>query len=84
MPPLLSDEESAIDPYILLELGPQATDKEVDRAFRRKSLKYHSDKVSLLTPSSVLGSLHPRTRVFPEAADEDVELDVGSRWENIQ
>ncbi|CAD6591552.1 MAG: hypothetical protein TREMPRED_000133 [Tremellales sp. Tagirdzhanova-0007] len=48
MPPLLSDEESAIDPYILLELGPQATEKDVDRAFRRKSLKYHSDKNSTL------------------------------------
>lgn len=45
MPPILSEEESALDPYVVLGIGAGATTKEAERAFRKKSLKYHPDKV---------------------------------------
>ncbi|OXG27971.1 hypothetical protein C360_05908 [Cryptococcus neoformans Bt15] len=44
MPPILSEEESALNPYALLGIEAGATTKEAERAFRKKSLKYHPDK----------------------------------------
>ncbi|WVQ79898.1 hypothetical protein IAT38_001998 [Cryptococcus sp. DSM 104549] len=44
MAPLFSDEESAVDPYKILELESDAVEKDIQRAFRKKSLKYHPDK----------------------------------------
>lgn len=46
MPPLLDDEESALDPYGILGLSSSATDKDIKKAYRQLSLKYHPDKVS--------------------------------------
>ncbi|ORY23993.1 hypothetical protein BCR39DRAFT_548078 [Naematelia encephala] len=46
MPPLLTEEETAIDPYTTLGLTSNATEQEVKKAFRRLSLKYHPDKDS--------------------------------------
>ena len=45
MAPLMSEEEAALDPYALLGIEPAATEKEVKKAYRLKSLKYHPDKV---------------------------------------
>lgn len=45
MPPLLSEEESALDPYTLLNISSTATEKDVRKAYRQKSLKYHPDRV---------------------------------------
>ncbi|WVQ75803.1 hypothetical protein IAR50_005436 [Cryptococcus sp. DSM 104548] len=44
MAPPLTEDESAIDPYALLELSVDASAKDVQRAYRLKSLKYHPDK----------------------------------------
>jgi hypothetical protein len=46
MPPLLDDEESALDPYGVLGLSSSATEKDIKKAYRQLSLKYHPDKVS--------------------------------------
>lgn len=42
---LLTEEEKEIDPYASLGLETSATDKDVKRAYRQKSLLYHPDKV---------------------------------------
>ncbi|WRT64610.1 uncharacterized protein IL334_001543 [Kwoniella shivajii] len=44
MAPALSEEEAALDPYALLELTTDANQKDVERAFRKKSLKCHPDR----------------------------------------
>ncbi|WVO23971.1 uncharacterized protein IAS62_005329 [Cryptococcus decagattii] len=44
MAPILSEEESVLDPYVLLGIEAGATTKDAERAFRKKSLKYHPDK----------------------------------------
>jgi DnaJ family protein C protein 17 len=44
MAPLLSEEESALDPYLILELEITATEKDIQRAYRKRSLLYHPDK----------------------------------------
>ncbi|RSH92327.1 hypothetical protein EHS25_008742 [Saitozyma podzolica] len=44
MPPLLDDEESALDPYGVLGLSSSATEKDIKKAYRQLSLKYHPDK----------------------------------------
>ncbi|ODN87753.1 hypothetical protein L198_06984 [Cryptococcus wingfieldii CBS 7118] len=44
MAPLLTEEESAIDPYAILGLDVDATAKDVQKAYRKKSLLYHPDK----------------------------------------
>lgn len=45
MAPILSEEELTLDPYALLGIEAGATTKDAERAFRKKSLKYHPDKV---------------------------------------
>lgn len=53
MPPLLSEEEAALDPYALLGVETGSVEKDVRRAYKMKSLKYHPDKVGRLRiPSS--------------------------------
>jgi hypothetical protein len=44
MPPLLTEEESALDPYALLNLDTSADEKAVRKAYRQLSLKYHPDR----------------------------------------
>lgn len=44
MAPLLTEEESALDPYLVLELAVGATEKEIKKAYRQLSLRYHPDK----------------------------------------
>jgi DnaJ family protein C protein 17 len=44
MAPLLSEEESALDPYLILELGITANEKDISKAYRKKTLLYHPDK----------------------------------------
>ena len=44
MPSLLNEEELALDPYKVLELQLGATDKDIKKAYRKFSLKYHPDK----------------------------------------
>lgn len=44
--PLLTEEESALDPYRILGLEVGATEQEIKRAYRKASLKWHPDKTS--------------------------------------
>ncbi|KAK4688852.1 hypothetical protein P7C73_g1258, partial [Tremellales sp. Uapishka_1] len=44
MAPLLSEEEAALDPYALLGIPSTSTEKEIERAYRKKSLRCHPDK----------------------------------------
>ncbi|OCF58641.1 hypothetical protein L486_03130 [Kwoniella mangroviensis CBS 10435] len=44
MAPVLTEEESALDPYLILEISSDATDKDIQRAYRKKSLKCHPDR----------------------------------------
>jgi DnaJ family protein C protein 17 len=46
MAPLLNEEESALDPYKILDLVLGATDKEITKAYRKRSLLWHPDKSS--------------------------------------
>lgn len=42
--PVMSSDEP--NPYDLLELAVEATDADIRRAYRQRSLKIHPDKVS--------------------------------------
>jgi DnaJ-domain-containing protein 1 len=44
--PLLTEEESALDPYRILDLALGATDQEIKKAYRKASLRWHPDKNS--------------------------------------
>ncbi|WVR04772.1 hypothetical protein IAU60_001784 [Kwoniella sp. DSM 27419] len=44
MAPVLSEEEAVLNPYTLLEVESDATEKDIQRAFRKKSLKCHPDR----------------------------------------
>jgi DnaJ family protein C protein 17 len=44
--PLLTEEESALDPYRILSLELGATEQEIKKAYRKASLKWHPDKSS--------------------------------------
>ncbi|WWD21652.1 hypothetical protein CI109_106138 [Kwoniella shandongensis] len=44
MAPLLTEEESALDPYATLEISTDATEKDIKKAFRQRSLKCHPDR----------------------------------------
>lgn len=44
MAPILSEEESALDPYLVLAVEVGATEKEIKKAYRKLSLRYHPDK----------------------------------------
>jgi DnaJ family protein C protein 17 len=46
MPPLLNEEEAALDPYLVLQVAVEADEKMIKKAYRQMSLKYHPDKVS--------------------------------------
>ncbi len=54
MAPLLSEEESAVDPYATLGLEMTAAEGDIKKAYRKLSLKYHPDKVSPLFSSLLL------------------------------
>jgi len=45
---ILTEEEREIDPYKALGIDLNATAKDVQRAYRKKALKCHPDKVSPL------------------------------------
>lgn len=48
MAPLLSEEELAIgDPYVLLGIDVEASEQVIRKAYRKLSIKYHPDKVSV-------------------------------------
>ena len=56
MAPLLSEEESAVDPYLTLGVESGSTENEIKKAYRKLSLKYHPDKVGwcfFFTPISL-------------------------------
>lgn len=55
MAPLLNEEESALDPYLVLGLTSDAGDGDIKKAYRKLSLKYHPDKVSPLPRLLFLG-----------------------------
>ncbi|WVQ98231.1 hypothetical protein IAU59_005354 [Kwoniella sp. CBS 9459] len=44
MAPVLNEEEAALDPYKLLDLTSDANEKDIQRAYRKKSLKCHPDR----------------------------------------
>lgn len=44
MAPILTEEESALDPYLVLAVEVGATEKEIKKAYRKLSLRYHPDK----------------------------------------
>lgn len=43
---ILTEEERELDPYALLNLDTTATEKDVQRAYRKLTLKWHPDKNS--------------------------------------
>lgn len=46
MAPLLTEEESLLDPYTILSVPSSASDKEIRKSYRQLSLKYHPDRNS--------------------------------------
>lgn len=48
MVPLLTEEESAVDPYLTLGVESGAAENEIKKAYRKLSLKYHPDKVGVV------------------------------------
>lgn len=50
---ILTEEEREIDPYEVLGLTPEASEKDVRKAYRKKSLKCHPDKVGVVRGSPV-------------------------------
>ncbi|GHJ90148.1 hypothetical protein NliqN6_6550 [Naganishia liquefaciens] len=44
MPPILTDEEAAIDPYALLGIKTDAAESEIKSTYRKLSLKCHPDR----------------------------------------
>lgn len=46
MAPLLTEEESALDPYTILSVSLTSTEKDIRKAYRQASLKYHPDRTS--------------------------------------
>lgn len=60
---ILTEEEREIDAYSALEIESGATAKDIQRAFRKKSLKCHPDRVGSLVIVAVNADLPaPRTR----------------------
>jgi DnaJ family protein C protein 17 len=59
MAPILSEEETAIDPYELLGIKVEATESEIKSTYRKLSLKCHPDRVS---PLCIHG--HPVANVY--------------------
>ncbi len=47
MPSILSDEEAAMDPYALLGVKPESSEKDIQKAYRKQTLLYHPDRVGL-------------------------------------
>ncbi|EIW71102.1 hypothetical protein TREMEDRAFT_60042 [Tremella mesenterica DSM 1558] len=40
----LTEEESGLNPYLILQVGHNATKNEIESAFRKMALKFHPDK----------------------------------------
>lgn len=45
-----SGDMKPFDPFEILEISSDATDKEIKKAYRQLSLKFHPDKVQGLPP----------------------------------
>lgn len=54
---ILTEEERDIDPYEVLGLTFEASEKEVRKAYRKKSLKCHPDKVRSLSRLHIVADI---------------------------
>ncbi|WVN87282.1 uncharacterized protein L203_102460 [Cryptococcus depauperatus CBS 7841] len=82
MAPILSDEEAALDPYALLELETGASFKDAQKAFRKKSLKYHPDKNPTPEAASIFYHLSLSLGIFEDQAKRnyvDTRLEASRR-----
>jgi curved DNA-binding protein CbpA len=60
MAPLLSEEELALgDPYEVLGVPLESTEKQIQSAYRKLSVKCHPDRVS--TKESMISIFAPKT-----------------------
>ena len=65
-----NDSEKLADAYRVLEVGPTATDADVEKAYRRQLSRHHPDKLKANgLPESMLEHAKQRTQQIIEAWD---------------